>query len=105
MKATSLREAIIRIFQAEPELCLGLKDIYRRIPGLFDLSEEQNERDEKYLAPRFEHEARGIIAALEKENVIERLDRDRRRLKAKKKTPAVAAANSDGSATKQTIQS
>jgi len=84
MKATSLREAIIRIFQTEPEKCLGLKEIYRRIPGLFDLSEEQKERDERGLLPRFEHEARGIIAALEKENVIERLDRDRRRLKVKK---------------------
>lgn len=81
MKANSLREAIIQIFEMDPERSLELKEIYRRIPELFDLSEEQKERDEKNLLPRYEHQARGIIAALEKEKVIERLDRDRRRLK------------------------
>lgn len=83
MKTTNLKEAVMQIFQSEPEKRLGLKEIYRRIPEFCELTEEQKERDEKYLSSGYEHEVRRIIAALEKENIIERLDRDLRRLKAK----------------------
>jgi hypothetical protein len=81
MKATSLREAIIRIFEGRPEKRFTLKDIYESIEDHYDLSEYERELHEKYPQPRFQHEARGSIAALEKEGIIERLDRDRRRLK------------------------
>jgi len=83
MKATSLREAIVRIFETEPEKRFTLKEIYGSIPDHWELSGDQRELDEKYLRPHFQHEARAIIAALEKEGVIERLDRDRRRIKPK----------------------
>jgi hypothetical protein len=80
--ATSLREAVVRIFEIAPDKRFTLKEIYESIPDHCELSEDQKELDEKYLRPRFQHEARRIIAALEKEDIIERLDRDRRRLKA-----------------------
>jgi hypothetical protein len=81
MKATSLREAIVRIFEADPNKRFTLKEIYERIPDHCELSEDQMELDEKYPQPRFQHEARGIIAELEKEDIIDRLDRDKRKLK------------------------
>ena len=87
MKATSLRDAIIRIFEIGPDKRFTLKEIYESIPDHCELSEDQKELDEKYLQPRFQHEARRIIAALEKEGIIERLDRDRRRLKTKGRDP------------------
>jgi hypothetical protein len=83
MKTTSLRDAIIRIFEIQPENRFSLNEIYESLPDLCELSEDQKERDEKYLQPRFHREARRIIAALEKEGIIERLDRDQRRLKPK----------------------
>ena len=83
MKATSLREAIIRIFEGGPDKRFTLKDIFESIPCHCELSKEQKELDAKYPQPRFYHEARSIIATLEKEGIIERLDRDRRRLKSK----------------------
>jgi hypothetical protein len=84
MKATSLKEAIVRIFEMEPNKRFGLKEIYGSIPAQCELSEDQKEVDEKNLQPHFHHEARRIIAALEKEGFIERLDRDIRRLRSKK---------------------
>ena len=83
MKATSLKEAIVRIFEAEPDRRFMLKEIYENIPNHCELTEDQKELDEKYPQPRYQHEARRIIAALEKEGIIERLDRDLRRLKPK----------------------
>ena len=83
MKTTSLREAIVRVFEGEPNKRFALKEIYERIEDHYDLSEYEKELDARYPQPRFYHEARSIIASLEKEGVIERLDRDRRRLKAK----------------------
>lgn len=80
---TSLREAIVHIFEVEPDKRFTLKEIYESIPDHYELSEDQKELDEKYPQPRFQHEARRIIAALEKEGIIERLDRDLRRLKHK----------------------
>jgi hypothetical protein len=80
MKATGLREAIINIFENEPGKRFTLREIYESIPDHCELTEDQKEVDEKYLHPHFHHEARSIIAALEKEGVIERLDKDRRRL-------------------------
>ncbi len=80
MKATSIREAIVRIFEQAPDRCFALKEIYESIEDNCELSEYQKELDAKYPQPRFQHEARRIIATLEKEHVIERLDRDRRRL-------------------------
>jgi Fe2+ or Zn2+ uptake regulation protein len=87
MRATNLRDAIIRIFEIGPDKRFSLKEIYDSIPDHCELSEDQKELEEKYLQPRYQHEARRIIAALEKEGVIERLDRDRRRLKRKVRTP------------------
>ena len=83
MTATSLREAIIRIFEGGPDKRFTLRDIFESIPNHCELSEEQKELDAKYPQPRFYHEARSIIATLEKEGIIERLDRDRRKLKSK----------------------
>ena len=83
MKATSLREAIVRIFEAEPNKRFALKEVYEKIEDHYDLSEHEQEFDARYPQPRFYHEARSIIASLEKEGIIERLDRDRRKLKAK----------------------
>ena len=80
MKATSLRGAIKRIFEEAPDRCFTLKEIYESIDDHYELTEYQKELDAKYPQPRFQHEARSIIAMLEKERVIERLDRDRRRL-------------------------
>ncbi len=79
MKAANLREAIVRIFEEKPDKCFTLKEIYESIEDRCELSESQRELDAKYPQPRFQHEARGIIATLEKERIIERLDRDRRR--------------------------
>jgi hypothetical protein len=81
MKATSLKEAIVQIFQTDPNKRFTLKEIYESIPKHCELSEEQTELDEKYPQPHFQHEARRIVAELEKEGMIERLDRDKRRLK------------------------
>ena len=86
MKATSLREAIVLIFEGEPEKRFTLKDVYASIENFYELTEDQRTLDEKYPQPRYQHEARGIIATLEKEGIIERLDRDRRRLKVRKPT-------------------
>ena len=80
MKATSLREAIVQIFETEQNKRFTLKEIYERIPNYFELSVDQKELDRKYPQPRFQHEARRIIAELEKEGIVERLDRDQRRL-------------------------
>jgi hypothetical protein len=83
MKADSLREAIIHIFESQPNQRLTLKEIYESIEDHYELSEYERELDAKYPQPRFYHLARSIIAALEKEGIIERLDRDRRRLKSR----------------------
>ncbi len=83
MKATSLKEAIVGIFEAKPGKRFTLKEIYESIPSYCELTEDQKELDEKYPQPRYQHEARRTIAALEKEGIIERLDRDLRRLKPK----------------------
>jgi|WetSurSiteA1Bulk_404760.scaffolds.fasta_scaffold87423_2 hypothetical protein len=84
MKATNLREAIVRIFEMEPNKRFGLKEIYGRIPAHCELSEDQKELDGKNLQPHFHHDARRIIATLEKEGFIDRLDRDIRRLRPKR---------------------
>ncbi|HYK92272.1 MAG TPA: hypothetical protein VE398_26160 [Acidobacteriota bacterium] len=81
MKASSLREAIVQIFEDEPNKRFALKEVYERIKDHYELSESDKELDAKYPQPRFYHEARGIIATLEREGFIERLDRDRRRLR------------------------
>jgi len=81
MKATSLKEAIVRIFEAEPNKRFTLKEIYESIPDVCELTEVQKELDEKYPQPHYQHDARRIIAVLEKKGIIERLDRDLRRLK------------------------
>ena len=83
MKATNLRDAIVRIFEGEPNKRFTLREVYERLEDHYELSEYDKELDPKYPQPRYYHEARSIIATLEKEGVIERLDRDRRRLKAK----------------------
>jgi hypothetical protein len=83
MKANSLREAIIRIFESKPQQRLTLKEVYESIEDHYELSEYEKELDAKYPQPRFYHSARSIIATLEKEGIIERLDRDRRRLKSR----------------------
>ncbi len=81
--ATNLREAIVRIFESDPKKRFTLKEIYENIGNHYELSERDEELDAKYPQPRYYHEARAIIAALEKQGIIERLDRDQRRLKAK----------------------
>jgi hypothetical protein len=87
MKATCLREAIIRIYESEPGKRFTLKEIYESIPDHCELSADQKAVDEKYHHPHFHHEARSIVAALEKEGIIERLDKDRRRLASKVQYP------------------
>ncbi len=82
MTITDLREAIVRIFEDEPNKRFTLKEIYARIKDCEPSGYEQDV-DQKYPQPRVYHEARSVIAALEREGVIERLDRDRRRLKAR----------------------
>ena len=83
MKASSLQDAIVRIFESEPEKRFTLKEIYDHIADHYELTENDRELHPKYPQPRFYHEARSIIASLERSGFIERLDRDRRRLKVK----------------------
>ncbi len=81
--ATNLRDAIVLVFESEPKKRFTLKEIYENIAHYYELSDQDKELDAKYPQPRYYHEARAIIASLEKQDVIERLDRDQRRLKAK----------------------
>ncbi len=81
MKETSLERALIRIFEDQPEKRFALHEIHERIGDYYEFSEYEKELDPKYPQPRYQHEVRSIIARLEKKGVIERLDRDRRRLK------------------------
>ena len=57
MKATTLREAIVLIFEGESNRRFALKEIYERIEDHYDLSEYEKEFDAKYPQPRFYHEA------------------------------------------------
>ncbi len=85
MKASSLRDAIVLLFESEPEKRFTLKEVYDGIEDLYDLSESERELHPRYPQPRYYHEVRSIIAEMEKARFIEKLDRDQRRLKHKAK--------------------
>ena len=76
----SLREALVRCFEAEPNRIFGIQDLCEVVQRSYEFSEFQKELDLKHPQPRYEHEIRSRIARLTKERHIDRLGRNQYRL-------------------------
>ncbi len=80
MRATSLENAVIEVFQSQPDKVFTIQEIYDRIEDYYDLSDYQKELDPKYPQPRYCHEVRSIVARLERLGVVKKIARDQRKL-------------------------
>lgn len=78
----SMERAIIQVFESSPNKIFTVKEICNSFQNYYELSDFQREiQNSEYPQPRFHHEIRSILVRLEKQDIIEKLDRNMRRLK------------------------
>jgi hypothetical protein len=76
----SLREALLRCFQNEPNRIFGIQDLCAAVQKYYTFTEFQKADDPKHPQPRYAHEIRSQIARLKKERIIDYLNRDQYKL-------------------------
>lgn len=76
----SLKSALQRCFEDEPNRIFGIQDLCYAVQKYYTFSPYQKEVDPKYPQPRYEHEIRSLINKLKAEKVIIYISRNKYKL-------------------------
>ncbi|MBF8266950.1 MAG: hypothetical protein HW388_458 [Dehalococcoidia bacterium] len=82
----SLREALLRCFQNEPDRIFGIQDLCQVVQKYYEFTPFQFELDPRHPQPRYEHEVRSQTNRLRRDGYISRLSRNQYRYSPNKDT-------------------